>query len=59
MPSTDQQRKSRAGGDIEAYDEVVSRSGIRNDGFRNEPFPSSANGKNKKRFSGMFGKNIT
>ena len=56
MHNTNQQRKYRTGGDIEAYDEVVSRSGMQNDGFHNQPFPSSANDKNKGRLSGMFGK---
>ena len=56
IQNIDQQRKSRTEGDIETYDEVVSRSGTRNDGFHNEPFPSSANDKNKKSFSGIFKK---
>ena len=43
MKDTDQHRKSRTGGDIEPYDEVVIRNGgIRNQGFYDKPVQSSA-----------------
>lgn len=53
MKDTDQDRKSRTGGDIEPYDEVVTRDGgIRNQGFYDKPFQSSADDNQAGRSTG-------
>ena len=55
METIDEQRSGTIGDDINAYDEVVTESGIHNERIYDESFPSSIHNNNEC-LSGKFGK---
>jgi hypothetical protein len=55
LETIDEQRSAAIGDDINAYDEVVTESGIQNERIYDESLPSSTHS-NNERLSGKFGK---